>query len=745
MTIEIRPRLIGLAVVIVCGIGLLPGSSWAQSATTTWPARAQANLFGPNPFGNVEVGVRSISGDTASSKFGEYRHIPKGLFLGRLAVLVENADKTAFLELRSREVRERDQNFFVAAGFARTLRVEVEWDQIPHTFSTTGRTILDTSVAGTHTVSPVLRAALAANPASAAALVPATATAQELEIRQDTGRAAVRLTPTESWDVRVQYANEKQAGTRPISTNFGFNSIEQAEPIDYRTHQFTSNVEYARGPSVLQVGYNLSLFRNQVSALSWDNPFILADRVGGPASGRLDLYPNNDAHNVSVTGATKLPWSGRVAATVNTGWMLQNDPFLPFTINAAVAPLAPALPARSLDGRIRTLLGNFAANVQPAKRVSLSARYRFYDLANHTPALIFPAYVSYDTSVGTVARRNVPYAYTRQNAGVDASFQLARGVSAKALFEREVWTREHREARHNADNTYGAAIDVAPNGWLMLHTSYRRSTRRAAEYDAEATAHFGFPFGEPGLGQLDALRKFDQADRNRDRLDGVIQIAPLESLSFDVAYGIANDDFVNSSYGLLFNNSNTASFNVTFAPVPQVALYAELGRELYSYAFQSRYRVPAGATPAVDFTRDDWRRSKRDRKVTRGGGFDAILAERVNLNVAYSRARATGLVNTVALDPAAIATVLAGAVRYPDTMNQLQALTSSVRYRLREDLAAKLEYLFEKYDETDFANDVMQPVMTAVDPSATQNLFLGARQPGYRAHIVVLALQYRFP
>ncbi len=129
---------------------------------------------------------------------------------------------------------------------------------------------------------------------------------------------------------------------------------------------------------------------------------------------------------------------------------------------------------------------------------------------------------------------------------------------------------------------------------------------------------------------------------------------------------------------------------------------------------------------------------------TWAAGIDTVFGERVNASASYSRARATGRLYIRTLDPLAIATVATPAVNYPDTSNRLQSVTSSLRYRLREDLAARMDYWYEQYDEVDFASDVMQPAMTSLDAGATRSLFLGARQPGYRAHIVWLTLQYRF-
>ena len=54
----------------------------------------------------------------------------------------------------------------------------------------------------------------------------------------------------------------------------------------------------------------------------------------GSCRGRLDLYPNNQAHTVTLSGSASLPYKTNFMGTMSYGCMLQDAPFLPFTINS---------------------------------------------------------------------------------------------------------------------------------------------------------------------------------------------------------------------------------------------------------------------------------------------------------------------------------------------------------------------------------------------------------------------------
>ena len=47
----------------------------------------------------------------------------------------------------------------------------------------------------------------------------------------------------------------------------------------------------------------------------------------------MNLYPNNQAHTVTLSGAATLPYKTNFMGTTSYGWMLQDATFQPFTIN----------------------------------------------------------------------------------------------------------------------------------------------------------------------------------------------------------------------------------------------------------------------------------------------------------------------------------------------------------------------------------------------------------------------------
>jgi hypothetical protein len=68
----------------------------------------------------------------------------------------------------------------------------------------------------------------------------------------------------------------------------------------------------------------------------------------------LDLYPNNQAHTVTLSGAATLPFKTSFMGTASYGTMLQNASFLPITINSAIAAATPQTISRnSLGGDVR--------------------------------------------------------------------------------------------------------------------------------------------------------------------------------------------------------------------------------------------------------------------------------------------------------------------------------------------------------------------------------------------------------
>lgn len=745
-----KTRLAFLWISFLISVFLLPSGALGQLLDLELSAEGEAGGRGfPN---------RSSESDRA--KFEEYREIPSGGFLEELLLRLESKDKTYSLELGAREPGEKDQNFFLRSSKAGRYYFLFEWDQLPHVFSNNGRSLFGGNRGGNLTIPSVVRSTLetAAAPAS-----PDTATIRttinqnardiDLRMRQDTARTGFRYTPAPEWDFRLGYAFTQKNGSRPFGANTRtnttspFNTVEIPEPIDYETHDITAGAEYASDWGSIGLSYVGSIFGNDNASVTWDNPFRTTDSLTlGPARGRHALSPDNMAHNVALSGAANLPWASRLMGTISYGWWRQDESFLPMTSNSLVAPLASPVPAGSLDGRIDTLLANFAYNVRPLRDVSLTARYRFYLLNNKTSELTFLDYVTADggvTGAGATApdRQSLALEYNRHNAGLDLGWRPLRMLSLKAGYGWERYDRERRDANVTNEHSGKFSADLTPIDWLLLRASYLFAARRYDKYDHE---HF---VGDPtfadnppsGLHMHENLRKFDMANRDRNKVDLLAQLMPLDSLTFTTSFGLGNDDFKNVGFGITGDDNWNVGADIVYVPVPNVALFANYMHEEFDSKMRSRQR---GGSQG-DSANYDWGSKWRDIVDTVGAGVDlALIPKQLDLRLGYGFSTATGEVKSRALgsNPAPSIT----AVNFPDTKSRLHELTARLSYHLSRNVTARLAYIYERWTDKDFATDVMQPYMESVDSGASRSVFLGATRPNYGVHIIGLSFRFKF-
>src|SRR5205085_2833863 len=148
----------------------------------------------------------------------------------------------------------------------------------------------------------------------------------------------------------------------------------------------------------VQFGYTGLFFQNGIGALLFDNPFRTSDcaaPVGctnatqGPAAGRVDLYPDNQANYLNFAGSFDLIAHIRLLASINLGWLRQDDRFLPYTTNTVLEAATNPLPAASLQGKKQTLAMNYKLIKALGQKFDIKAAYRQYDYNNDTRVLSF--------------------------------------------------------------------------------------------------------------------------------------------------------------------------------------------------------------------------------------------------------------------------------------------------------------------------------------------------------------------
>jgi MtrB/PioB family decaheme-associated outer membrane protein len=780
-----------------------------------------ALMFGqeqPAERGSIELGVRQVWGSVygrpdlsfkpslLDSKVNEYGDIRNGFYVKNLNATLDNLlGSNNFLDLQSRSAVYKDQSFLATFGQYGRYKAQFRYDQSPHTYTDTARTLFTQNTPGVFTFPSALRTTLqgttAANiPGVVNGLVPSFNFITPSTTRK-AGTGSFDMKGTEDWSFSFLFARETQTGSRPIG--YVLNSspsasassgagVELPEPIDYNTNTIKAETEYGKKNWGVQFGYIGSLFENNISRVVFDNAFNTVDLAGKPTTGQAALYPSNSAHNLNFAGAFDPNKYVHLSASVSPGWLRQNDSFLPYTSSAPLLAQTAALPATGLKGERQTLAMNYTFVSRPSKSLELSATYRQYDYNNNDPILAFTP-VQGDAGTPNLAApvENTAYSFFKKNVEVAGTWFFTRKSSAKVGYEWEAIDRDHRDVNHTAENSVFASVDLVPHKTVQMRLSYRHSDRQPDVYENESEE------------LMPALRRFDENARMRDRADASVSYSPLDKLTLSASYGTTQDNYnlrdnsLNGiaygflaggsampyySYGLLKDINYNYGFGVDYAATSTVSVFGEYMREKYKDSMVSRQRnvnTIAGVEvfdAASDSPGNDWTSADRNIIDTYSTGVDLYLSKKIYITTYYSLSAGNGLNASTALGnasmfasggpffvpaqgavPAAkflVTTVL----NFPETTTRLHEVGAVIKFKLTKNLMPKFEYRMQQYDSKDYQTSMMDPYLGITNPggaafypylnvfdaSAARFLFLGADQPSYRVHTATASLEYHF-
>src|SRR3990172_6751697 len=582
--------------------------------------RAELDVGNYTISGEAEVGglPRSFSGQR--SKFEEYRDLPESVIVPSLELKVDSKKNDYYLEYDATKVGLDDQNFRLRLGRYGLLDVEFEWDQVPHLFNVDTAATPFATRDGTFTLSskPTVLGGTCATVGGVCDWVNSNSHRVNLNLLHGFARLKLRYTPTPGWTFSGRYSSQNVNGDRAFGTvTNGFtNIVELAEPIDYQMHNVELGGEYGGQGCYIGIKYNASLFHNNTSTMVWDNPFNISgagsacvEANNSTCRGRLDLYPSNQAHTFTLTGTAKLPVKTTFLGTVSYGWRLQDDNFLPFTINPAIGALVAggALPSSraalqrgSLDGDVRPTMVNATLVNRYFDRLDLKAYYRYYDLDNRSKKLFLPdGYIRTDTGPTASAAaddlKSFPYAYSKQNIGLDAGYNFTRWLSGKFSYGWERMHRERREVLNSNEHSFGPTFDIKPTSWLLVRASYRRYLRDAHDYDAgrEVVYETGETPEEIRENRLGALRKFDEAARKRNKVGLFTQISPFETLTLHGGFDFTSDDYPRSDIGTQRDINYSPSVGFIYAPVGWASFFGDYNWDRFDWKLRAMERTSA--------------------------------------------------------------------------------------------------------------------------------------------------------
>lgn len=333
-------------ILILLALLLVPGllSGQDQSATPEKPSK-----------GSIEFGVRGVMGkvygrpdlpftpDVLTSKFNEYGDRRTGFFVRRLNLQLDDILGTKnYVALQSQSTFYKNQSYLATFGQYGKFKVQFRYDEIPHIFTNTARSLYVETSPGVYQILPATRQILQDRSSIVCATPPCTSAQIAISlpgfintqvapgaafivpaIQRKAGTGLFSWDVNPDWNVSFQYSRENQVGTRPIGLLFYsspsasastqpsstttpplfavFNrqspgtGAELPEPIDYFTNTIRARTDYGKRDWGVEVSYIGSLFRNNIGSLVFDNPFATADVP-------VQLIPNGTGGCVTTGG-----------------------------------------------------------------------------------------------------------------------------------------------------------------------------------------------------------------------------------------------------------------------------------------------------------------------------------------------------------------------------------------------------------------------------------------------------------
>ncbi len=618
-------------------------------------AVAETSFYDYKVLGEVELGFRAFlnsPSDESLGKIEEYQDLSNP-FLGNMHLLMLNKDESYLVEFQASKIAGEDQSYFLRSSRPGLFEFRLGWDQVPHIYST---------------LSPLK---------------------DEISVRWDSANFAFFFTPTPEWDLGAEYTLTMKEGDIPKGLALSFppalNFKEILLPVEMRQHDVTLSSGLAKQNYQLQFSYNLALFDNADS-------YKAVPQGGGLFDPHASLPPDSVAHTFTLAGGLNLPYKTRINSSLSYSLRLQSEDFIS-------GPFTP--PAQGdLDGLVNIVNFYLSGVSRPVDPLTLKAMYRLYYFGDDSDE------IDIRDVLFVQSLRAERYPYTKHTAGLNGQWKFRYPVSLNVGFNWQRWERDAdvREVAATDEYIPSISVDYTPLSWLLFRVGYSHSTRVGSDYQ------------NLGVAQRDVqqrlLRKFSMADRDRDKVEFFAELTPFSTLTFSTNFGLALDDYSESTFGLLDDQYWAAGADITWRPIKRLALSVGYLHEDYHTRQQSGLEVDVDPGPAL--TTDD-----SVDTVTAGASI-SLIPSKLDLDLRSSLSYATSDFNNPNL---------------PDLKNALISNKASLRYRFTEHWAAKLGYMIEIFETSDAYTETIAP-----DPT----IFVDDFYEDGTAHIITCSVSYRF-
>jgi len=312
------------------------------------------------------------------------------------------------------------------------------------------------------------------------------------------------------WGFNLDFRNETKKGERIMGIGTGTNGqiYFTPEPLDATTNAVDATARYNEKNFQLVGGYYGSQYRNDVKTLT--------ETFGAAAALALNpitLPPNNQAHQIYVTGTYAHTPTTRSTFKASYALATQDDTFVEPTINGRT----------DLGGKVETTLLQAGISSRPMSKLSLLGNLRHEERRDSTPI------VQYFNASTTTAGYDEPRSLRNTTGKVEGSYALPQGFRAIGAVEYDQKHRntyQFRAVAHRDETkewSYRAELRRAMSETVNGGLAYIYSDRTGSAYYQSFTTA-----GAPILNQISPL---STADRQRDKIRLSLNWIPATPLS----------------------------------------------------------------------------------------------------------------------------------------------------------------------------------------------------------------------
>lgn len=514
------------------------------------------------------------------------------------------------------------------------------------------------------------------------------------------------FTPRASnWDVAFDFRHDLQTGTGITGASFLTTTSQLVQPLDYRTDQIEASAGYSRDTWQLRLGYYGSFFSDGSASLQWTNPFM--PTTPGTSQGRMSQAPSNAFNQFSLTGGWQILKSTRLMASLAYGREMQDEAFIPSTVNPALA--TTALPAGSLSGLVDT--GNYMVRLTsaPIRHLTVTGEYLIDRRDNRTSQNSYQQ-VNTDTFVAA-SRTNLPYSFDREDAQLKAAYRIIPQLKLQAGGEQERFDRSFAAALRTRTSKFWGELNSSVASVLDFSVKYSHARRTLESYQ---------PLGELSPPDNPLLRQFDLANRTREQWLATIAYTPSPKLGLDFILQQNSDRYDASSIGLTSDKDYSGTVDASWKVTEKINVDAYVTREF----------VKSEQAGSQSFSVPDWNGTNDvvvDTAGLNGQWRDVFPGADLGANYNFSYSR----------ESIAVATGTAEAPFPKNTVNNMSARLWS-RYHINPHCMVRFEYAYERLNTADWALDGVQP------NTISNVLALGVESPRYQVNMLRLRFQYVF-